>query len=218
MQVLLLAYAVTQIAEIFSVGGFLTDGKVLVWFSAIHIGMITATSWILLVNAIVGYQLIDDGTPLSVGMTVASALAVFVGVAYVAVDTGFNHTGRFRIDDPTTLKNYALYVLYLLFPLLLIVGFFILESVLVLGVLRETRPMVLLSISALLFAISQIFNFVLSVHICSATSGKIDGALFETLFVLLAVVVLWFFWSSITEDEWPEDSMNPNLIQGEHYP
>jgi hypothetical protein len=77
---------------------------------------------------------------------------------------------------------------------------------------------VLLSISALLFVISQIFNFVISVHLCKATDGKIDGALFESLFVLLAVVALWFFWSSITEDEWPDDPMNPNLIQGESYP
>ena len=82
----------------------------------------------------------DDGTPLSIGLTAGSGLVVFICVAYVAVDTGFNHSGAFEIDDDS-LRNYALYVLYLLFPLLLIVAFFILESVLVLGVLRETRPM-----------------------------------------------------------------------------
>jgi hypothetical protein len=66
---------------------------------------------------------------------------------------------------------------------------------------------VLLSISALCFIVSQIFTFVISVHICNATGGKIDGALFESAFLLMAAVALWFFWSSITEDEWPEDSM-----------
>jgi hypothetical protein len=95
----------------------------------------------LLINAIVGYQLMDDGTPLSVALTATSGLAVFVGVAYVGVDTGFNYSGTFEINDPDTMRNYALYVLYLLLPLLLIVAYFILESVLVLGVLRETRPM-----------------------------------------------------------------------------
>ncbi|KAI5852207.1 chitin synthase III catalytic subunit [Tricharina praecox] len=205
MQIFLVAYAIVSIAEIFSVGGFLTDRKKLVWFSAIHIGAIAAACWILLINAIVGYQLMDDGTPLSNGLTAGSGLVVFIGVAYVAVDTGFNYSGEFEINDDN-LRNYALYVLYLLFPLLLLVAFFILESVLVLGVLRETRPMVLLTISALLFIISQIFNFVISVHLCTATNGKIDGALFETLFVLLAVIALWFFWSSITEDEWPDDN------------
>ncbi|KAF8544513.1 chitin synthase III catalytic subunit [Trichophaea hybrida] len=205
MQVFLVAYAVVSIAEIFS------------WFSAVHIGAIAATCWLLLINAIVGYQLMDDGTPLSIGLTVTSALAVFVGVAYVAIDTGLDYSGEFKTKSPAELKNYALYVLYLLFPLLLVVAYFILESVLVLGVLNETRPLVLLSISGLLFVIGQVFNFVASVHLCNATSGKIDGSLFETFFVLLSVVALWFFWSSITEDEWPDDPMNPTLISEQNY-
>jgi hypothetical protein len=57
--------------------------------------------------------------------------------------------------------------------------------------------------AALLFAIGQIFNYVISTHLCHATDGKINGALFETLFTLLAVSGVWTFWSSITEDDWP---------------
>jgi len=96
---------------------------------------------VLLINAIVGYQLMDDGTPLSVGLTATSALAVLVAVAYVAIDTGVNYSGKFKTTNTAELKNYALYVLYLLFPLLLVVAYFILESVLVLSVLKETRPL-----------------------------------------------------------------------------
>jgi len=44
---------------------------------------------------------------------------------------------------------------------------------------------------------------VISVHICNPTNGKVDGALFETLFTLLSVVGVFVFWSSITEDDWP---------------
>ena len=62
---------------------------------------------------------------------------------------------------------------------------------------------VYLGAAALLFAIGQIFQYVISTHICNGTSGKIDGALFETLFTLLSVVMIWVFWSSITEDDWP---------------
>jgi len=57
--------------------------------------------------------------------------------------------------------------------------------------------------AALLFAIGQIFNYVISTHLCQASGGKINGALFETLFTLLAVAGVWTFWSSITEDDWP---------------
>lgn len=52
--------------------------------------------------------------------------------------------------------------------------------------------------AALLFAIGQIFQYVISVHICNGTNGAINGGLFETLFTLLAVITTWFFWSSIT--------------------
>lgn len=57
--------------------------------------------------------------------------------------------------------------------------------------------------AALLFAIGQIFQYVISVHLCEASSGAINGTLFETLFTLLAVIGVWAFWSSITEDDWP---------------
>lgn len=197
-----------SITEIFSVGGFLTSNTILVWFSALHIGAITATAWVLMLNAVVGYQILDDGTPLSLAMVGTSFLAFFIGTTYVAVDTGFSYTDTFT-KDPEDIKNYALYVLYLLFPLIMIAAYAILESALVIKVLGERVPMKRLGAAALSFAIGQVFNFVISVHLCEATNGKIDGALFETGFTLLAVIFLWYFWSSITEDEWPDDTMRP---------
>jgi hypothetical protein len=62
---------------------------------------------------------------------------------------------------------------------------------------------VYLTAAMLLFAIGQIFQYVISVHICNGTHGKIDGAMFETLFTLASVVMIWVFWSSITEGEYP---------------
>jgi len=61
-----------------------------------------------------------------------------------------------------------------------------------------------LLVAVLLFAIGQIFDFVISVHICNGTHGRVDGALFETFFTLLAIIMVWVFWSSITEDDWPQ--------------
>ena len=60
-----------------------------------------------------------------------------------------------------------------------------------------------LGAAALLFAIGQIFQYVISVHICTGSKKKIDGAFFESLFTLASVVMVWVFWSSITEDDWP---------------
>jgi hypothetical protein len=165
--------------------------------------MIIALTWILMLNAVVGYQIIDDGTPVSLGLIVASAAALFIGTGYVALDTGYSWTGHFDGSLSGQNRNIALYVLYQLAPLVFLFIFFILEAILVIRVLGERKPMIYLGGATLFFAIGQIFNYVISTHICNGTNGKIDGALFETLFTLLAVVMVWVFWSSITEDDWP---------------
>jgi hypothetical protein len=147
----------------------------------------------------------DDGTPLSLGLLLGSALIFLIGVGYIALDTGFSFTGYWNSSYESPNRNIALYVLYLLIPLLWIVLFFALETVLVLRVLGETRPMMYLVGAAVAFAAGQVFDFVVSPYICNGTSGAIDGALFETLFTLVSVVLVWIFWSSITEDDWPMD-------------
>jgi len=203
MQLFLLGYLVIEICEIFTVGGFPLDDTVRKGFTAVHLATITATLWMLLMNAVVGYQLVDDGTRLSIGLIGGSALALFVGTGYIALDTAFSWTGFWDSSLQPPHRNIALYVLYQLAPLVFMFLFFVLESILVLRVLGETKPMVYLVAAALLFAIGQIFQYVISVHICNPTHGKIDGALFETLFTLLSVVAVFVFWSSITEDDWP---------------
>lgn len=156
-----------------------------------------------MLNAVVGYQIIDDGTPVSLALFVGSAALLLVGTGYIALDTGLQFTGFW--DDSYDLPNrqIALYVLYQLLPLVLLVAFFVLETILVIRVLGETRPMIYLAAAAVLFAIGQVFNYTISKYICDGTDGKINGALFETLFTLLSVVMVWIFWSSITEDDWP---------------
>lgn len=159
-----------------------------------------------MLNAIVGYQIIDDGTPISVGLMAISGAVLLIGTGYIALDTGFDWTGHFQSSYDTPNRNIALYVLYQLAPLVFLVAFFVLEAILVVRILGEVRPMAYLTAAAVLFALGQIFNYIVSPHICNGTNGKIDGALFETLFTWLAVTMVWVFWSSITEDDWPIQS------------
>ena len=198
MQLFLIGYIIISICEIFTVGGFPLSVNVRQGFTAVHLAAIVATLWILLMNALVGFQLLDDGTPLSTGLLLGSAAALFIGTGFIALDTAFSWTGHFKTSLNPPNRNVGLYVLYQLCPLIFLFLYFILESVLVLRVLGERKPMLYLLAAALLFAIGQIFNYVISVHICDPTNGKIDGAFFETLFTLLSVVAVWVFWSSIT--------------------
>ncbi|KAK8862417.1 chitin synthase III catalytic subunit [Apiospora arundinis] len=203
MQLFLVGYIILEVCEIFTVGEFPLSSTVRIAFTGIHIGMVIATTWILMLNGVVGYQVIDDGTPISIGLMAISGAVLLVGTGYIALDTGFNWTGTFASSYDAGNRHIALYVLYQLAPLVFLVAFFVLEAILVLRVLGEVRPMAYLTGAALLFAIGQVFNYTISPYICNGTMGKIDGALFETLFTLLSVIMVWIFWSSITEDDWP---------------
>lgn len=164
--------------------------------------MITATTWMLMLNAVVGYQILDDGTLLSVGLFVISATALFVGTGYIALDTGLQWTGYWNSSYTPPNRHIALYVLYLLLPLVFLVVFYILEAIIVLRVLQEVRPMIWLTGAALLFALAQVFEFVISPYICRGSGGRLDGDFFETLFTAASVACTWIFWSCITEDDW----------------
>ena len=207
MQLFLLGFIIIEICEIFTVGGFPLSSTVRKGFTAVHLAAIAATSWILLLNAVVGFQFIDDGTTASLALIVASAGALFVGTGYIALDTAFSWTNAFKGSLHPPYRNYGLYVLYQLAPLIFLFLYFVLMSVLILRILGERKPMLYLIAAALLFALGQIFNYVISVHICNPTNGKIDGAFFETFFTLLSVVAIWLLFHAITEDGWEDTGM-----------
>lgn len=106
-----------------------------------HLAAITATCWTLFLNALVGFQLLYDGTPVSIGLFLGSAGILFIGTGYIALDTAYSWTGHFSSSLLDDNRNVGLYVLYLLFPLICLFFFYVLETVLVIRVLGEKRPM-----------------------------------------------------------------------------
>jgi hypothetical protein len=110
-------------------------------FSAVHIAAVTTTTWILMLNGAVGYQLIEDGTRFSVGLVLMSSAMIFIGTGYIALDTGYSWTNYFVDTTTDPDRAYALYTLYQLFPLVLLFIFFVLEANLVLRILGELMPM-----------------------------------------------------------------------------
>jgi hypothetical protein len=94
-----------------------------------------------MLNGAVGYQLLDDGTAVSIGLLLISSLLIFIGTGYIALDTGFSWTGYWDDTLNTPNRAYALYTLYQLVPLVFIVIFFLLEAFLVLRILGERKPM-----------------------------------------------------------------------------
>lgn len=120
-------------------------------FVAAHIAAIIATTWILMLNGLVGYQLLDDGTAMSLGLILVSAAILFIGTGFIALDTGFSWTGYFD-DTLQSDRSYSLYTLYQLAPLVFLFVFFCLETFLVVRVLGETKPMSMYPLSVLYVA------------------------------------------------------------------
>lgn len=78
---------------------------------------------------------------MSVGLVLLSAAALFIGTGYIALDTAFSWTGYFDSTLVNPNKAYALYTLYQLIPLLFLVLFFVLMTVVMIKVLGDPRPM-----------------------------------------------------------------------------
>lgn len=141
MQLFLLGYILIEICEIFTVGGFPLNSAARRAFSAVHIAAIVATLWVLMLNGFVGYQLLDDGTAVSIGLLIVSAIVLFVGTGYIALDTAFSWTGYWDTSLNDDNRALALYTLYQLAPIVFLVIFFLLEAFLVLRILGERKPM-----------------------------------------------------------------------------
>jgi hypothetical protein len=95
----------------------------------------------LLLNGAVGYQIVEDGTPISIGLITISSLIIFIGTGYIALDTGFSFTNYWTTSLDAPNQAYALYTLYLLAPLVFLFIYFCMEIFLVLRVLGEATPL-----------------------------------------------------------------------------
>lgn len=200
MAVLFGTYILICAAQIVSAGGFLNSGNsVLVWFSAVTVGLIVAFFWDLFINAIVSYQFVEDGTPLSIYGLVGSSFVVFIGATYIGMDTADNISNHLTIAPGNyNLPSPGLFTLNLLWPIIAAAVYLILQTILVVKALGEWKPLLYLYSAFSLFALGQVFQFLISYYICNGTH-KLNGAMFSTILDTAAMVVLFFYWSSITE-------------------
>lgn len=140
MEIFFLGHLLIQVCEIFSVGGLPIHDDVRRVFSALHVAFVASTSWVLFLNAIVSFQLLIDGSLLSVGLVTGSAFIIFGGTLYIGLDTVYGWTDTFVPRSQDQYRNIALFVLYQLFPLVCLVGFYIVESGVCLALLSEKMP------------------------------------------------------------------------------
>lgn len=81
------------------------------------------------------------------------------------------------------------------------VVYIVLQFVLVLRTLDDRWPIGDIVFGTAFFAVAQVIQFGFSVTICDAVKHYLDGLFFSTLCNLLAVMMVYKYWDSITKED-----------------
>lgn len=165
------------------------------YFVAIQAGLSSSLITCLLINGFVGFQLYEDGTPLSVWLLRLTSLAAFAISFLVSLATFKGWAG---LGPTNTVGLFA--VLYLLNGVQLVV-YVALQILLVTRTLQDRWPLGDIAFGVFFFVIGQVILYVFSSTICSATSHYMDGLFFATTCNLLAVMMVYKYWDSITKED-----------------
>ncbi|KAI9599363.1 chitin synthase III catalytic subunit [Syncephalis fuscata] len=165
------------------------------YFTAIHVGLMCATFWCLLLNGFVGFQFAEDGTPLSLWSIRISSLVIAIITAFIAIGTFQGIAGL----DPT--NPMALWIIYFIFNGAAFAIYVILQVILVINTLDDRWPLGDIIFGLFFFVIGQVLALGFSNNLCKATKHYIDGVFFGAICTLLAVMMVYKYWDSITKED-----------------
>ena len=148
-----------------------------------------------MINGFVGFQLYEDGTTLSVWLLRVCSLVMFLISFAVSLLTFKGWAG---LGPENTV---GLFVVVYLFSALFLAVYVAMQLVLVLGTLQERWPLLHIFFGVLAFVIGQIILYVFSQTICDGVEHYMDGLFFATLLNLLAVMMVYKYWDSITKED-----------------
>ncbi|KAI9504687.1 hypothetical protein GGI25_000663 [Coemansia spiralis] len=198
---LLFFYSVTLILNLVGSDFIFDTGKANKWLGVVNTALEVTFFWILLLFGGVGFQYIADGSFGSILMFVGTGTVIFIAMGYIAADTAFGISSGLKPKASDPFYSPGLFTIYLVFPLIAIVGFMIMQSIIVIRFLAVRRPLLWLACSFICFAVAQVLMFAASKRMCNGTNGRIDGAFFATLLDSAAVFCIYGFWSAITVDD-----------------
>lgn len=207
--ILFLLYSLTCLFQLFDTGSFLKQGeKSIVWLTGIHQGLIVGLFWTLAWVGWLGFQVVEDGTLSSLVPYSFGFIILTVGSTYISLDVGFTITSYFQSSNPSSLTSAWLFSLLIVWPLVAIAFYCVVTGGVVVRVLKERKPVILLSATVFVFALSQGAYWGLSHKICTGSNGKMDGSWIATLLETVSMALLFLTWKSITEDAWDDYTIN----------
>ncbi|KAF9150380.1 Chitin synthase, class 7 [Linnemannia schmuckeri] len=189
-------YMLVTIMDLLLISGIIpTASNLYPYFTGVHLGLISATFWCLLLNGFVGFQFAEDGTPLSLWSIRLSSFVVFGAVTFVSIAT-FNDMSPFSSSNPI-----ALWIVFFIFNGAALLIYVILQIVLVVNTLDDRWPLGDIIFGIAFFATGQVILYVFSVQICNFAKHYIDGLFFGTIATLLSVMMVYKYWDSITKED-----------------
>lgn len=155
------------------------------YFVAVQNGFTSALITCLMINGFVGFQLYEDGTPLSVWMLRLCSFIAFVLSFMISLATFKDWAGM----GPT--QTVGLFtVLYLLNAIQLFV-YITLQILLVVRTLEDRWPLAAIVFGIFFFVVGQVILYSSSTAICEGSSHYLDGLFIATTCNLLAVMMVY---------------------------
>lgn len=177
-----------------------TSNVVYPWFTAIYAGAIGALYWCLLVNGFVGFQLYEDGTPMSLWVGCdqrKSANAKFLrlscllvgGICFIVAAGTFQGWGTLNYQN-----TMGLFITYLVYPLIVVAIYIVSQFILVIRTLDDRWVIGDLLFGIGFYVVGCILLLAFSTTICDAISHYLDGVFFFTLCMLFTVMMVYKYW------------------------
>lgn len=165
------------------------------YFAAVQNGFTSALCVCLLINGFVGFQLYEDGTRLSVWMlrTISFAMFVITGLVSLATFKGWAGLG------PT--NTIGLFVVLYLVSAVALAIYVAMQVILVVNTLEDRWPLGDIAFGVAFLVIGQVILYVFSNTICNAVQHYLDGLFIATVCNLLAVMMVYKYWDSITRED-----------------
>jgi hypothetical protein len=155
------------------------------YFVAIQNGLSSAMITCLMINGFVGFQLYEDGTPLSLWMMRLCSGVAFIISFLVSLATFKSWAGL----GPTNTVGLFV-VLYILNAIQLFV-YVVCQVLLVTRTLQDRWPLGDIAFGIFFFIVGQVILYAFSSPICTSVSHYLDGLFFATICNLLGVMMVY---------------------------
>jgi len=185
----------TCFSLILDTGVIPSNNDAFAFFVAAQNGLASALCICLLINGFVGFQLYEDGTRLSVVLLYGFSVAMFIISGAVSLLT-FKSWAGLGPENTT-----GMFVVIYIFNAIFLVIYIVMQLLLVLNTLQDRWPLGDLIFGCLFFIVGQILLYAVGKEICEACSHYLDGLFFGTVCNLLAVMMVYKYWDSITKED-----------------